>query len=103
MAVVAVGFGAFLAGAGAGAWASPDTGPGAAVLSAWGAVTGSSRIAADAGATSGTDLADASAADDWFGDRTGAPSTSRSLVGSRGTVPDWADGTDEVVAAPVTA
>ena len=102
MAAAAVGFGAFLAGAGAGAWAPSDTGPGAAVLSAWGAVTGSSRITADAGATSGTDLAGPPAADDWFADRTGAPSTSRSLVGTRGTVPDWAEGTNEVIAAPVT-
>jgi hypothetical protein len=106
-AVVVVGLGAFLAGAGAGAWASPDTGPGAAVVGAWDAVTGSSRIAADQGGVvgagvDGPDLAGAAAGADWFESRTGTPSTSRSLAGGRATVPDWADGTNEVIAGPVT-
>jgi Protein of unknown function (DUF3152) len=96
-----VGLGAFLGGAGAGAWASPDTGPGAAVLGAWDAVTGTSRIAADSTGVGRGAVAGAAAGDGWFANRSGTPSASRSLVGGRGTVPDWADGTNEVIAAPV--
>lgn len=106
-AVVGVGLGAFLAGAGAGAWASPDTGPGAAVVGAWEAITGAPRIAADPGGVldpdvDGPDLV-AAAGSGWFAGGGGTPSASRSLVGGRGTVPDWADGTNEVVAAAVTS
>ena len=106
-AVVVVGLGAFLAGACAGAWASPETGPGAAVAGALDAVTGSSRIAVDqsgvvGAGVDGPDLAGAAAGANWFESRTGTPSASRSLVGGRATVPAWADSTNEVIAAPVT-
>src|SRR5450759_4008143 len=87
-AAVVVGLGAFVAGAGAGAWASPDTGPGAAALGAWGAVTGTSRIAADSGATDGPDLVGAAVGGGWFANRPGTGSASRSLDGGKGTVPD---------------
>src|SRR5450830_384686 len=96
-----VGLGAFLGGAGAGAWASPDTGPGAAVLGAWDAVTGTSRIAADSGATDGPDLVGAAVGGGWFANRPGTGSASRSLDGGGGTVQDWADGTNEVIDASV--
>jgi len=105
--VVAVGLGAFAAGAVAGAWASPDAGPGAVVVGAWDAVTGSSRLSAEPGAARAQgvdepDVGGAPAGGDWFAERAGAPDASRSLLGGRGTVPDWADGTNEVTAAPVT-
>jgi len=90
-----------VAGAGAGAWASPDTGPGAAALGAWGAVTGTSRIAASSGATDGPDLVGAAVGGGWFANHPGTGSASRSLDGGRGTVPDWADGTNEVIDASV--
>jgi len=102
-AVVVVGLGAFVAGAGAGAWASPDTGPGAVALGAWDAVTGASRIAAEGGATDGLDLVEAPVEGSWFADRSGTGSASRSLDGGRGTVPDWADGTNEVIDASVAS
>ncbi|NMM31975.1 MAG: DUF3152 domain-containing protein [Cellulomonas sp.] len=96
-----------MAGAGAGAWASPDTGPGAAVVGAWDAVTGSARTAVDQGGVVGAgvvgpDLVGAAAGADWFASRTGTPSASRSLIGGRATGPDWADATNEVITAPVT-
>ncbi|MGV8978993.1 MAG: DUF3152 domain-containing protein [Cellulomonas sp.] len=105
-AAVGVGLGALLAGAGTGAWISPGTGPGAAFAEVWGTVTGSSRIAAEQGdagtGIDGPDLTAATAHAGWFESRTGAPSVSRSLIGGRAGVPDWADSTNEVVASPVT-